>query len=47
MPSVGQTIKSEFGTGKVVSVDILKRKYKIDVDGVIREIELGDVSCSK
>ena len=47
MPSVGQTIKSEFGTGKVVSVDILKRKYKIDVDGVIREIELSDVSCSK
>jgi cell fate regulator YaaT (PSP1 superfamily) len=40
MPAVGQTVKSEYGSGKVVSVDILKRKYKIDVDGVIREIEL-------
>ncbi len=47
LPSVGQTVKSEYGSGKVISVDILKRKYKIDVDGVIREIELGCDSSSK
>ena len=47
MPSVGQTIKTDFGSGKVVSVDILKRKYKVDIDGVIREIELGSVDSSK
>ena len=47
MPSVGQSIKSEYGYGKVVSVDILKRKYKIDIDGVIREIELDNGSSKK
>lgn len=47
MPSVGQSINSEYGYGKVVSVDILKRKYKIDVDGVIREIELDNGNSKK
>lgn len=47
MPAVGQTVKTEFGSGKVVSVDILARKYKVDIDGVVREIELGCEGCSK
>lgn len=47
MPAVGQSIKSEYGLGKVISVDILKRKYKIDVDGVIREIELDSDNSKK
>jgi len=47
MPSVGQTIKSEYGMGKVVSVDVLKRRYKIDVDGVIREIVLDNDDSKK
>lgn len=47
MPSVGQTVKVEGETGKVVSVDVLKRKYKVDIDGNIKEIELGDVKDSK
>ena len=47
MPSVGQSVKTEFGNGKVISVDILKRKYKVDIDGNIKEIELGDVKGSK
>ena len=47
MPSVGQTVKTDFGSGKVVSVDVLKRQYKVDVDGNIKEIELGDVKGSK
>jgi cell fate regulator YaaT (PSP1 superfamily) len=47
MPNVGQTVKTEFGSGKVVSVDILNRKYKVDIDNVIREIELGCDKCKK
>ena len=31
MPNVGQTVKTEFGSGKVVSVDILNRKYKNNI----------------
>lgn len=44
LPSVGQTIKNELGMGKVVSVDILNRKYKVDFDGVMKEYE---ASCDK
>ena len=33
--------------GKVISVDILNRKYKADIDGVIREIELGCEECER
>lgn len=47
LPSVGQTVKSEFGSGKVVSVDILNRKYKADFDGVVKEIELDCDKSSK
>lgn len=49
LPNVGQTIKTDFGKGKVVSVDILNRKYKVDIDGVTKEIELGcdECECSK
>ncbi len=47
MPSVGQSVKTEYGNGKVVSVDILKRKYKVDIDGVIREIELDSENSKK
>ena len=47
MPNVGQTVKTDQGSGKVVSVDILNRKYKVDVDGIIKEIELGCDKCKK
>ena len=47
LPNVGQTIKTEFGKGKVISVDILNRKYKVDIDGVIREIELDCEECER
>lgn len=47
MPSVGQTVKTDFGKGKVIFVDILNRKYKVDIDGVIKEIELGCDECKK
>ena len=47
LPNVGQTVKTDFGKGKVISVDILNRKYKVDIDGVIREIELGCEECER
>jgi cell fate regulator YaaT (PSP1 superfamily) len=47
LPNVGQTVKTDFGKGKVISVDILNRKYKADIDGVIREIELGSEECER
>ena len=47
LPSVGQTVKVDNESGKVISVDILKRKYKVDIDGVIKEIELDSGKRSK
>lgn len=47
MPSVGQTVKVDNDKGRVVSVDILNRKYKVDIDGIIKEIELGCDKCNK
>lgn len=47
LPNVGQTVKTDFGKGKVVSVDILNRKYKVDIDGTIKEIELGCGECER
>lgn len=40
MPSVGDDYKTKEGTGKVVSVDILNRKFKVLVDGDKIEVEL-------
>lgn len=40
LPFVGSTVKTEYGTGKVVSVDILNRKYKVEIENEIKEIEL-------
>jgi len=47
LPSVGQTVKTSFGSGRVTNVDILNRKYKVDIDGVIKEIDLGCGKCNK
>ncbi|MGN1337610.1 MAG: stage 0 sporulation family protein [Candidatus Coprovivens sp.] len=46
LPSYGQTVKTKYGSGKVVSVDILNRKYNVDIDGIIKEIELEDGKCN-
>lgn len=40
MPYVGQTVKTKRGSGQVVSVDILNRKYNVLVNGEKVEIEL-------
>ncbi len=47
LPAVGQTVKVDNESGKVISVDILKRKYKVDIDGIIKEIELDSGKRSK
>lgn len=41
MPYVGQTVKTKKGSGQVLSIDILNRKYVVDIDGERVEIELG------
>ncbi len=45
LPSVGQKINTEYGCGQVVSVDILNRKYIVDIDGDKKEVVLD--SCDK
>lgn len=48
LPNVGQTVKTKYGSGQVISVDILSRKYKVDLNGDIKEITLeNDYDKSK
>ena len=39
LPSIGQKIKTPDGEGKVVSLDILNKKYSVDIDGEIKQYE--------
>lgn len=32
LPNVGDKVETESGTGKVISVDILKKKYKVEIE---------------
>jgi len=41
LPYVGQTVKTKEGSGTVLSVDILNRRYVVDVEGEKVEVELG------
>lgn len=38
MPTVGQKVHTKFGAGIVSSIDILQRKYKVLINGEIKEI---------
>ena len=38
LPNVGEYVTTEYGKGKVVSVDILRESYKVDIDSNIYEI---------
>ena len=40
MPEVGKMVKTEYGVGPVISLDILNRKYKVSIDNEIKEIEM-------
>ena len=45
LPDVGSKIETENGMGKVISVDVFKRKYKVMVDdNQIMEVEVGNES---
>ena len=43
LPKLGKKIETEFGEGKVISVDILKQKYRVDVkDHGIVEVDINE-----
>ena len=43
LPKVGKKVDTEFGEGKVISVDILKQKYRVDVkDYGIVEVDVNE-----
>ena len=45
LPKIGQTVSTEKGEGKVINLDILNKRYSVDVPkiGVI-EVQLEDES---
>lgn len=47
MPQLGDNVKTEFGEGNVISLDILNRKYKVNINNDIKEIELDKNGNSK
>ena len=46
MPNVGDKVETVFGSGQVVSVDILNRRYKVLVNDELKEILLEDEKVS-
>ena len=43
LPKVGKKVETEFGEGKVISIDILKQKYRVDVkDRGIVEVDVNE-----
>ena len=42
LPKVGQVMKTKDGEGKVVSLDILNKKYIVNIDGENKEYELEE-----
>ena len=41
LPKIGEIIETEEGRGKVVSVDILNKKYSVEISGIgVREEEV-------
>lgn len=47
MPNLGTNIKTKYGVGYVVSLDVLNRKYKVNINNEIKEIELDNNESSK
>ena len=43
LPKLGKKVETEFGEGKVISIDILKQKYRVDVkDHGIVEVDVNE-----
>ena len=40
MPKMGSTIKTPDGEGKVVAMDILSKKYTVNIDGERKDYEV-------
>lgn len=40
LPKIGENVKTVYGIGKVISVDILNKTYKVDIDGTKKEIKV-------
>ena len=47
LPSMGQKIKTPDGEGKVVSLDVLNKKYSVEINGIIKEYEASERKCPK
>lgn len=47
MPDLGTNVKTKYGMGYVVSIDVLNRKYKVNINNEIKEIELDKNESSK
>lgn len=47
LPDIGETVKTEYGTGVVTNLDILNKKYEIDKDGEKFTIEVSDKNEGK
>ncbi len=43
LPKIGKKVQTEFGEGKVISIDVLKQKYRVDVKehGIV-EVEVNE-----
>lgn len=41
LPEVGSVVSTFAGNGKVVSIDVLNKKYSVDIDGDIVEVNCG------
>ena len=44
LPNINQVVKTNVGEGKVISIDILNKKYVVDVDGNKIEVEFNEQS---
>ena len=48
LPRIGESVETEFGNGRVISIDVLKQKYRVDIkDHGIEEIEINNYASNK
>lgn len=42
LPEIGKMVETEYGTGKVVSEDVLNLKYTVNINNELKEIKVAD-----
>jgi len=47
LPNYGDMVKVDGAKGRVVSINILKKEYKVDVNGEIKEVKVNESCCRK